>query len=301
MKQVLFFLLIISLFVSCRTREKNYINYYNKVNEIDSIYRIAHKPVIAIKKYKKLFKKYEPKNQERLEELENYIYLSDRYSKNFGGKKTLIKFVKVIAPYKNSYKKHVPLFKKYGVDSIEIESEILSWEKSRNKVLMDSITTLFIRDQEGKRNDMGIMIRNDKKNADLMKWIITNYGYPSLNKVGQVGNDSVFLPLLTFFSHMSSSAGYPYFESQLKYHLKTGDCPPRVYSTMVDRYHLEVTKDDILYATYIGNSIISDSAQIDRNRKSIGLPTMNHSKIITRDFFKKIKEERQATSTNISR
>lgn len=294
-----FSLVLLFLFVSCKTREKNYINYYNRVNEIDSIYRIAHKPLTAVRKYKRLFKKYEPKNQERLDEFENYIYLSDQYSRNFGGKKTLLKFAKVIAPYGDSYKKHLPLFQKYGIDGIEIQSELLKWENSRDKVLMDSITTLFVRDQEGERADVDLMIKNDRKNANAMKWIIANYGYPSLNKVGQMGNDNVFLPLLTFFSHMSASEDYPYFESQLKHAVKTGECPPRVYTTMVDRYHLEIKNDDIIYATYIGNSIISDSAQTDRNRKSIGLPTMNHSKIITKDFFKKLKQSRAETSANM--
>lgn len=99
------------------------------------------------------------------------------------------------------------------------------------------------------------------------------------------------------FSHFSATC-LPYFESQLKHAVKTGECPPRVYSTMVDRYHLEVKKDDILYAMYLGMSNISDSAQIDRNRKSIGLPTMNHNKIITKDFFKKLKQSRSEMTPN---
>ena len=85
--KILFLVLFIFLALSCKTRDKNYVTYYNKVNEIDSIYRIANQPKIAIKKYKKLFRKYEPKNQERIEELQNYIYLSDRFGKKIGGKK----------------------------------------------------------------------------------------------------------------------------------------------------------------------------------------------------------------------
>lgn len=85
-----YFLILILLsliIISCNTREKNYIIYYNKVNEIDSIYRIAQRPKLAIKKFRKLFKEFPPKNQERIEEFENYIYLSDKYQENFGGKK----------------------------------------------------------------------------------------------------------------------------------------------------------------------------------------------------------------------
>ena len=288
-----YFLILILLsliIISCNTREKNYIIYYNKVNEIDSIYRIAQRPKLAIKKFRKLFKEFPPKNQERIEEFENYIYLSDKYQENFGGKKNLYKFITLIAPYRNAYQEHLPLFKKYGIDSLEAVNKIDLWVRSREKVLMDSITTLFIRDQEGKRLDVNISARNDLKNAKLMKWIFDNYGYPSLQKVGVFGNDDVFLPMSTFFSHMSASQDYPYFEKKLKRYLEMGDCTPREYSTMVDRYHLQVLKDKMLYGSYIGVDGISDTVQVNKNRKSVGLPSLKHNNIITKDFLKKLNK-----------
>lgn len=78
---------ILFLLSSCK---KNYITYYNKVNEIDSTYRLANNPKLAIKQYRELFKEYDPKNQERIEEYANYILLSDRYNEDFGGKKVFI-------------------------------------------------------------------------------------------------------------------------------------------------------------------------------------------------------------------
>lgn len=288
-----YFLILILLsliIISCNTRKKNYIIYYNKVNEIDSIYRIAQRPKLAIKKFRKLFKEFPPKNQERIEEFENYIYLSDKYQENFGGKKNLYKFITLIAPYRNAYQEHLPLFKKYGIDSLEAANKTDLWLRSREKVLMDSITTLFIRDQEGRRLDINISARNDLKNAKLMKWIFDNYGYPSLQKVGVFGNDDVFLPMSTFFSHMSASQDYPYFEKKLKRYLKMGDCTPREYSTMVDRYHLQVLKDKMLYGSYIGIDGISDTIQVNKNRKSVGLPSLKHNNIITKDFLKKINK-----------
>lgn len=288
-----YFLILILLsliIISCNTREKNYIIYYNKVNEIDSIYRIAQRPKLAIKKFRKLFKEFPPKNQERIEEFENYIYLSDKYQENFGGKKNLYKFITLIAPYRNAYQEHLPLFKKYGIDSLEAANKTDLWLRSREKVLMDSITTLFIRDQEGRRLDINISARNDLKNAKLMKWIFDNYGYPSLQKVGVFGNDDVFLPMSTFFSHMSASQDYPYFEKKLIRYLEMGDCTPREYSTMVDRYHLQVLKDKMLYGSYIGVDGISDTIQVNKNRKSVGLPSLKHNNIITKDFLKRINK-----------
>lgn len=284
-KLILFFFwcVIFSLLFSCKTKEKNYITYYNEVNRIDSIYRIAKQEKIAIKKYKKLFKKFEPKNQERIDEFENYIYLSEKANKNFGGKKSLYKLISLIAPY-NDYKKHIPLFQKYGIDSTIVKSEMNNWKNSRNKILMDSINILFARDQEN-RNDYEITQKNDLKNEKLMKWIFEIYGFPSTQKIGNSF-------LLTFFSHMSASNSYPYFETRLKEYVKSGECPPMIYTTMVDRYHLQIKKDDILYGSYIGFSENLDSAQIDKNRKSIGLPSLKHNRVITKDFLRKLKENK---------
>ena len=78
--------LILCLFL-CACKNRNYILYYNKVNEIDSIYRMAKQPEKAIKLYKPLFRKYRPLNQERHEEYETYIRLSDQHHTKFGGKK----------------------------------------------------------------------------------------------------------------------------------------------------------------------------------------------------------------------
>ena len=67
-----------------------------------------------------------------------------------------------------------------------------------------------------------------------------------------------------------------------------GDCSPREYSTMVDRYHLQVLKDKMLYGSYIGVDGISDTVQVNKNRKSVGLPSLKHNNIITKDFLKKL-------------
>lgn len=288
--KILFPVLFIFLALSCKSRNKNYVTYYNKVNEIDSIYRIANQPIIAIKKYKKLFRKYEPKNQERIEELQNYIYLSDRFGKKFGGKKTLGKFINTLAPYRNYYQPHLPLFHKYGIDSIEVKARMQNWKNSREKVLIDSLTTLFIRDQEGGRADVDIMMKNDNKNALLMKWIFENYGFPSMDKVGIFGNNDVPMHLLTFFSHMAASDYYPYFETEMRKYVSSGHCLPRDYATMVDRHYLQIRKEDILYGMYIGYDTVIDTTQVNINRKTVGLPTIEHSSRLRKDFFKKLKK-----------
>lgn len=287
------YLLILSVFtfLSCKNQRPNYISYYNKVNEIDSIYRIAKQPEKALIQYKRLFRKYEPKNQERIEEFETYIKLADQYNKNFGGKKNLYKLLKLVAPYGNSYQNLYPLYQKYGIDSLSMKNEIANWKNNLNRRLVDSFSVAFIRDQQDNRSDVLVMKKNDKKNAMLLKWTFENYGYPSLQKIGLTGNNGVFMPMLTLFSHMSTSEYYPYFKSKLLDFVKSGDCLPRDYATMVDRHNLQVSKEKILYGYYSYSNTIMDTININHNRKTIGLPSLNHAKEIRKDFFKEMNKK----------
>lgn len=277
-------ILVMSLFVlsSCK---KNYIVYYNRVNEIDSIYRLANNPRLAIKEYRELFKEYAPKNQERIEEYSNYIMLADQYKEDFGGKKSLYKLIPLIAPYEDGYKKYLPLFGKYGIDSIEVKQKVADWKKGLNKQLIDSFNIAITRDQQGRPFDTALVKRNVEKNAHLLKWTFGKFGFPSQQKIGN-------FPMITMLSHMSESKIlYPYLEKEILEYIKSGDCPPLGYSMMVDTYKLPLGK-----GTYygMGRSFMGkiDSVTIDRHRKMIGLPSLKHAEKIKQDFFIKIKSEK---------
>jgi hypothetical protein len=56
------------------------------------------------------------------------------------------------------------------------------------------------------------------------KWTIENYGYPSTQKIG-VWNDGVFMPMLTFMSHMVVMFQNPYFKNVLLV-CEIGECSP---------------------------------------------------------------------------
>ncbi|MEG0928549.1 hypothetical protein [Chryseobacterium sp.] len=275
------------LILSCKSKNNNYILYYNKVNEIDSIYRMANQPEEAIKQYKKLFKRYPPKNQERIKEYETYIKLADHHQYNFGGKKSLYKLIPLIAPYEGSYKKYFGLYQKYGIDSSEVKQKISDWKKGLNKRLVDSFTVAFIRDQAEGRKIPQIMVKNDKINAQLLKWTFENYGYPSMQKIGLIGNHNVFMPLHPLFSHMIDSEEYTYLKAKMLEYIKSGDCVPRDYANMVDRHSLQVSKEGMVYGIYPSYDAVIDTIKVNRNRKSIGLPSFKHASKITKDFLKK--------------
>ncbi|WP_291875080.1 hypothetical protein [Chryseobacterium sp.] len=280
---VLFFLL-----TSCRRKPDNYILYYQKANEIDSIYRIAKNPKLAVEEYKKLFEEYDPKNQERLKEYETYIILADRFHIDFGGKRSLKKLILLKAEHGGNCKEYYRLLKKYGMDSLNIKEQIADWKKNLNQTLIDSFTVAMKRDPEGRRLDTALAQRNVMKNARLLLWTFQKYGYPTPRKMGTMGHNDTFFAMTTFLTHMNETKEYyPQIKAKLYEFVKSGDCPPRDYALMIDNIAFLQDKEGIYR---FNPNVSTDSAKINRNRKSIGLPSIKHTNLIIADSSKPIWE-----------
>lgn len=273
------FTVVLITFVSLLTSSCNgYITFYNKANTIDRKFNANHDTIAFIKRYNKLFKKYNPPNSFGTDsKYETYIIFADKYGKNFGEKKSLYKLLDLVAPYNEHYKTLFIICAKYGIDSLSVEQKISSRKNTMNKRLIDSFSVAFFRDQGQKqgRSDSLTIVKNDRINARLLKWTLENYGYPSPQKIGMTGNDGVFMPILTFLSHMGGNVPeyYPYFKKTLFKYVKSGECSPREYATMIDR-HEHVNKREIIYGEYLFN--FSDLKKVNRKRRSIGLKSLTH-------------------------
>lgn len=283
------FFLAISILSSCRNSKVDYIAYYNNINSIDSIYRLKNDTLTAIKEFKKLFRKYPPKNDERMEEYENYIKFSDKYNRNFGRKKSLYKLIPLVAPYwkfKREDSDFFKLYKKYGIDSITVEQKIVEWKKSLNKQLIDSFRIAFIRDQTKDSITGQQSLDNFRKNAKLLKWSLENYGYPSMQKIGLETEDGVFMPMFIYLNHMAQVEDYAYFKTKLLDYVKSGDIPPRDYAEMVERYiHINHLKP-VYGLKSTDEEFIKDSININHNRRLIGLQNIKLRRKITKEFLK---------------
>ena len=246
---------------------------------------MAGNPKLAAEEYKKLFDEYEPRNLERTREYETYIQLADKYNIDFGGKKGLKKLIPLIAPYGEYYKQYFPLFKKYGMDSLSLKEKIADWKKDLNQTLIDSFTVAMRRDQEGRPLDTALARRNVEKNSRFLIWVFNKYG-PTPQKMGTMGHDNTFFAMTTFITHMNETKKYyPEIKSRLYGYIKSGDCAPRDYALMVDNVALMNNKEPI----YLFNPGVSrDSAQTNRNRKSIGLPSIKHTNIIIKESSKPV-------------
>lgn len=292
MKIVFAFLFALFILLACNKSQLNYIDYYNKVNEIDSIYRFANQPILAVKKYKKLFKKYPPKSTEYFREYETFIVLSYKNNIKFGGKKSLIKLIDLIAPYSmfGWEKQYYPIFNKYKMDSIDIKKQLLKWENNKNHILLDSFSNAMIRDQmyrSGKNADWDEVPKQDKKNTNLLKWTFENYGYPSIYKIGFGKDKNNQIVMNALFLHMAESTEYSLLKQNLYKYVKSGDCPPEIYASMIDRYESRNNNKLIFgeYRLFMDDTYL-DSVKINANRKSIGLPSLKHKDKLIKDHYK---------------
>lgn len=284
-------LIVLIISISCKTREKNYITYYQKVVEIDSIYRLADKPKVAVRKYKRLFRKYEPKHHYMMDEFGTYIELSDRYNKNFGGKESLKKLIHILAPGAEHrwHVRYYPLLNKYGMDSLEIEKEFAIWRNGFDKELLDSFSIAIDRDQKpllAEERGQKLIELSRKQNFQLLKWAFENRGYPSVQKIGNKANYHAL------WINLSGINEYENLKSKLFEYVKSGDCPPVDYATLID-YHENGNKRRVQYLMNANDDGIIDSAFVNKNRKELGLPSIKHSVKIRKDFWAKMKENYQ--------
>ncbi|OCA71892.1 hypothetical protein BBH99_13325 [Chryseobacterium contaminans] len=287
------FIFIFILF-SCKTKDINYINYYNKVYTIDSIHRIHKDTLATIKRYKKLFKQYPPVQNERITEYEVYIKMADKYHKNFGGVKSLDKLLAQTAPYWPPDRDFYQLYKRHGIDSAQVEQKFQQWKKGLNQVLVDSFSIAFKRDQYN-RHIKETVEMNDNKNAKLLIWTLKNYGYPSMQKMGLWGDNRTLMSMGMMLNHMAYTKYYEYFKTELLQYVKSGECTPRDYIDMVDKYQY-VNNGITMYGIFMryseANLNAADSARIDKNRAAIGFPRMKTSVKIAKDFFDKLKKQK---------
>ncbi|MDR2237552.1 MAG: hypothetical protein LBE92_15635 [Chryseobacterium sp.] len=203
-------------------------------------------------------------------------------------KKTLYKLIPLLAPnwkYNREDRTIIALYGRYGIDSLEIESEVKEWKKNLNKKLIDSFSVATFRDSEGGRGNRELILKNDKKNEQLLIWTLKNYGYPSLQKIGLWSNNDEPMSIGTILNHMASYDTYPYFKKELLKYVESGECTPLDYAMMVDKFDM-IKGRDCTYCTF-KNIPVSDSLKVNINRRKIGMPSLNHSKKIHNDYFKR--------------
>lgn len=288
MKKSLLFIFFI--LISCKSNytrigdeNANYIPYYLKVYEADSLYLVGnYKRSYEI--LDKLFKKYEPININGFYECGTYLLSCYKTNNNKKVKKNIKKF------YENYGEVFYPSLKDSSFwDKMLIEN-ILPFEvralytknyiKNKNLQLRDTIIKLM-------KEDQFYILNSDNRNKidsiseihfRKINEIFLKYGYPSNKVIGYDGFFEKYATIQAILIHLSEKNKIKILPTLYNF-LKKGSCLPFEYSSVEDRLYLE--RD---YAYKYGveerfrNAEIKflDEQNIDSLRKSIGLPNLQY-------------------------
>ena len=294
MKKIIVLLFVVFIFsISCKSRkvvvqnnlvkkEVNYIPYYLKVYEADSLY--------ITKNYEKsyeildsLFRIYKPIQMGIYYEINNYYKL-----KIILNKKIYLKdFSELISKYrltdmalKNDsiiniyYIKH----KKYLDKNYELLRK--KYIASVNLELRNEIKKMQIADQMYRKKDYQLnMAKQDSidfKNSKRIKEILESNSYPNEMIIGEFNLDNAYVDIGTMLLHTKDKERMEYFMPKILKLIKTGQAPPRAYATMKDQLNLYNDQDQF-FGSYNNPTNIPIS-ELNKRRLTIGLPSYTYEK-----------------------
>ncbi|HSD14690.1 MAG TPA: hypothetical protein VLB74_08585 [Flavobacterium sp.] len=290
---------VAGLFFSCQAKkaisqndtikERNYIPYYLKVYEADSLY-ITKNYQRSYAILDSLFQKYEPINMDVYYEYLTYLELKSMLKVGVSEKE----FASLVAIHGYT------LENIHGNDylSKEKNSSVVetNYESLRNKYLSgidlklrDSIKKMKVDDQRfrGANYQQNIDKQRaiDARHAIKLKAIFENIGYPGKKIIGNYSVDKVnFVEITTMLLHTNDEERLSYFMPKVKEFVESGADTPWVYGVMYDQYLLYNGKEQF-YGTYENELQISKS-EVNKHRREIGLPNYGYEKWRTNNNIK---------------
>lgn len=118
----------------------------------------------------------------------------------------------------------------------------------------------------------------DNINTKRLIEIFEQFGYPNDRVIGSYSIDQIHTDISTMLLHTDDSIRMNYFVPKLKEFVKAGVCSPKILGEVIDQFHLYNGQPQI-YGTYRGQNsryatMIEDRTQVNKNRISIGLPSL---------------------------
>lgn len=284
----IFFLFLIQ---SCKTKnnvadlktiqEVNYIPYYLKVYEADSLFIIGNYDR-SYEILDSLFKKFEPIDMDIYYEYKTYLVCKHKIKKHiekrefellileFGYDNTQIMndenlkdtFIKLVSDtdYTNLRNQYLNSL------DIALRKEIISMKGQDQKFRM------------GKRSSEDIKNQNkiDSVNTLKMMDIFEKIGFPGRNVIGGFNIDDTPVSCNVILLHTKDSIRLSYFAPKIKEFINNGTASPILYGSLIDQYFIYKGQEQF-YGTY-QNSPMSNTkiSELNMRRKDIGLPDYNY-------------------------
>lgn len=300
MKKVgLALLILILITISCKTKsivveksskkETNYIPYYLKVYEADSLF-LVNDFERCFKILDSVFKIYKPLNMEGWYEYS--VYLSSAvmsgHTNNIDEKVKygFLNFGGISSFHPQSFILESKVITASGLSKQEIEALKKKYLEKLNLTLRNKIIKMKKEDQYvriEKYSDTGMVFFSKKHNTELIN-IFKQYGYPNHLLVGSDNyfEDSADIKTILMHQIQNESVVKELLPLLLNY-VELGVCDPSVYAAVYDK-EMWQKKDLQFYGTFPNNekniynypSLINPS-KIDSTRKTIGLPSLKYN------------------------
>jgi hypothetical protein len=304
-QRILFLLCLTTFFFGCRKKDTvakevkqtvNYIPYYLKVVEADSLFQIRnYQKSYAI--LDNLFKRYKPIQTEEYWEYSTYIAsaVMTGHTENINKmmKKSITDFGNFSICHRDADQLYDTLIKVSKFTESDFVDLTKVYSKKINLSLRKKIEIMLTEDQSvriPKLNYEG-MKHFEEKHKKQIEEIISKYGYPSYQVIGHNGYDTNqpihFYPI---FLHQSIEIKDRYLPMLLD-NLKKGKCSPYEYAFIFDKAYIEKNNNKGYYGV-ISEYRLDYPKKIDSIRKSIGLPRYGYEKwrdklIYPEDYQKK--------------
>lgn len=295
-KRILFILSLIcavNILFSCKTGytyigddNANYIPYYLKVNEADSLY-IVEEYAKSHKILDSLFKKYEPANTDNFYEYGTYLMSCVAVNDTIDIKKKMAysfeKFGSMHAPI-YPLEKYIYLNNIYRKDSIHFLNLKKKYLQNIDYNMISKLQKMLEFDQSDRCLNTVENMRKieviDSINSIKLKEVIQNNVYPNYYIVGY------FEPALNEFANISTLLLHQDRETVFKYlpiiedAVKKGKCSPYEYALIFDKcmwvYGNENEKQK--FNSFDTNTKQEINSVVKNNRKKIGLPSVYYFK-----------------------
>ncbi|MFY8097855.1 MAG: hypothetical protein ACOVMH_08575 [Flavobacterium sp.] len=299
MKKSIVLLTAITLLFSCKSnytkigdKNANYIPYYLKVYEADSLY-LTGNYTRSYKILHKLFKKYEPINMPLYFEYENYIKMAIYFNK-----KSENNIINLASNYNYDYSifendslLNIGL-KRNKITKVKIDEYHTYFERKIDTNYRNTLNLMNLEDQEirNQKNSNSNSIKTiDFKNDSILKKYLVNKGFPILKVVGnwkKMNNESENkdVNLNVILIHLSNyNNWFNENEKQFLQFVKEGYLMPTIYAQMFDKNYKK-NKNDSYYHFLFSNILFEEidlelKKAINNRRKLIGLPSVDYQKI----------------------
>lgn len=286
-KTILIFFLFwaITIVLSCKSsymqigdKNANYIPYYLKVNEADSLFLVnefekSHKILDS------LFQKYEPANTNKFYEYGTYLMSCVAVNDTIGIRKKIEysfkKFGGMYAPIE-PIDKYIYLNNIYRKDSISFLNLKKEYLKKIDYPLIDKLQQMMKLDQSERRLNTIENQKNDSINRIKLDDVIKNNIYPNYYYVGYYDpNLNEFADISVLLMHQDRATVFKYLPI-IEDAVKKGKCSPYEYALIYDKC-MRVESEKLKFSLSQNNTK-QEIDSVNNNRKKIGLSSIDYFK-----------------------